>query len=88
MNEGNFGQDRAPSESIKINIKDEGLFKYLQRAGIDNWSLAQKHAFFRAFAWLYQLCRFAGKGITDLFNGKKIFMKNKMSLEELWKRLE
>lgn len=90
LDEGNFGSDRAPSESVKKSFYKEGTFKYLQRSGLINWPFAQKHAFFRPFAWFYQLCRYAGKGIAGLFTGKKVFMKNKhnMSLEELWERLE
>ncbi len=90
LDDGNFGNDRSSSESVKNTLKKEGTFKYLQHAGMINWPLAQKYAFFRPFAWLYQLCRYAGKGIAGLFTGKKVFMKNKtnMSLEELWKRLE
>ena len=72
------------------SVKKEGILNYFQRAGIVNWPLAQKYAIFRPFAWLYQLCRYTGKGIAGLFTGKKVFMKNKtkMSLEELWERLE
>lgn len=90
LDDGNFGKYRDPSENIKNYIKDEGLFKYLQRVGIDNWSLAKRYAFFRAFAWLYQMCRYAGKGIASLFTEKKVLNDNKydMSLEELWERLE
>ena len=90
LDDGNFGRDRASSESVKESINKQGAFKYLQRAGLINWSLAQKYAVFRPFAWLYQLLRYAGKGITGLFTGKKVFMKNKhnMSREELLERLK
>ena len=88
--DGNFGLDRAPYEVIKKSIKDEGTFKYLQRSGLLNWPLAQKYKFFRPFAWLYQLFRYAFIGLNGLFTGKKVFRNTKqtMSLEELWKRLE
>lgn len=90
LNDGNFGCDRAPFENISISIKNDGLFKHLQRTGLENWSLAQKHKLFRPFAWLYQLFRYAGLGIVGLFTGKKIFRKDKqnLKLDELWKRLE
>ena len=90
LDEGNFGHDRAPNESVKKSLRKEGAFKYLQRTGMIHWSLAQRYAVFKPFAWLYQLCRYAGKGITGLFNGEKVFMNgnNNMSLEELWERLE
>lgn len=90
LNDGNFGCDRAPFENISISIKNDGLFKHLQRTGVENLSLAQKHKMFRPFAWLYQMFRYAGLGIVGLFTGKKIFRKDKqnLKLEELWKRLK
>ena len=90
LNDGNFGCDRAPFENIRISIKNDGLFNHLQRTGLENWSLAQKHKLFRPFAWLFQLFRYAGLGIAGLFTGKKIFRKDNqnLKLEELWKELE
>ncbi len=88
--DGNFGQDRAPYENIRRYIKDDGLFTHLQRAGIENWSLAKKYKLFKPFAWLYQIIRYAVIGITGSFTHRKIFKKDKrnLKLEELWKRLE
>ena len=90
LNDGNFGCDRAPFEIISISIKNDGLFKHLQRTGIENWRLAQKYKIFRPFAWSYQIFRYAGLGIGRLFTGKKIFSNDKgnLKLEELWKELE
>lgn len=90
LDDGNFGQDRAPTESIKKSMKEEGIFRYLQRVGIDNWPSAHKYKILRPFACLYQLCRFIGKGISGLFTSRKILMKGKkiMSIDELLKELE
>ena len=90
LEDGNFGQERAPYENVNMFIKEEGLFKYLQKAGMENWILAQKYKVFRPFAWLYQAFRFVNQGFLGLLNGRKVFTKNKkiMSLEELWERLE
>ena len=90
VDDGNFGHYRAPCEKVKKSFNEEGTFKYLQKSGMINWPLAQKCAFFRPFAWLYQLCRYGGKGISSLFTGKKVFIKSTqyLSLEELWKELE
>ena len=90
LNDGNFGCDRAPFENIRLSIKNDGLFKHLQRTGLENWSSAQKHKVLRPFAWLFQMLRYAGLGIAGLFTGKKIFRKDKqnLKLEELWKSLE
>ena len=90
LDDGNFGHDRAPVESIKKSMNKVGVFRHIQQTGIDNWPLAQKHRFFRPFAWIYQLFRYLFSGTFGLLSGKKIFMKDKhnMSLEELWKELE
>ena len=90
LDEGNFGHNRAPAEILKASIKEQGVFNHLQTIGIEKWPLAQKYAIFRPFAWLYQLCKYAGNGISSLFSGKKVFMNNKhnMSIEELWRELE
>lgn len=90
LSDGNFGCDRAPFENIRVSIKKDGLFKHLQRTGIENWSLAQKNKLFRPFAWLFQSLRYAYMGLAGLVTGKKIIKKDKQSikLEELWKKIE
>ena len=90
LNDGNFGCERAPYENIRLSIKKDGLFKHLQRSGIANWRLAQKHIFLRPLAWLYQLFRYAFIGSVGLVTGKKVFEKDKqyMSIESLLDRLE
>ena len=90
MDDGNFGQNRALSESIIESMKKEGVFKFLQRVGILNWPMAQRYAVLRPFAWLYQLFIYAGKGIIGFFTGKRVLNTNKqnMSLEDLLERLE
>ena len=90
LDDGNFGQDRAPVESIKKSMKRVGIFRHLQQNGLDNWPLAQKYQIFRSFAWFYQFFRYLFSGIIGLLSGRKVFMKEKhiMSLDELWERLE
>ena len=90
FDDGNFGSDRASVENVNKAIREEGIFKYLQRAGMLNWSLAKKYRIFRPVAWIYQLYRYAGNGISGLFSGEKVFRKgkNKMNLEELLRELE
>ncbi len=90
LDDGNFGRDRAPFESVKLSIRKEGFFKYLQHAGMVNWVLAQKHVIFRPIAWLYQLLRFAYEGILGLIKRKKVFGKEKqiIRLEDLCNKLE
>ena len=90
LDDGNFGHDRAPAEVIKHSIRNEGLFPFLQREGMENWRLAQKFVVLRPLAGIYQIIRYMCKGIVVFFTGKKVFIKDKniMSLEDLWKRLE
>ncbi len=90
LDEGNLGHERAPWEIIKQSMRKEGVFIFLQREGIRNWPLAQKHVFFRPIAWLYQICRYSCQGIARIFTGKKVFRKTKqtLKLEELLRRIE
>lgn len=90
LDDGNFGHDRALSEFVKESIKREGLFPFLQRAGFENWELAQKHVLLRPFAWLYQLLRFGFRAISGLVYRKKVFRhdKNIMKREELLRKLK
>lgn len=73
---GNFGRktshDYHPVENVTVGIREHGLFRYLQDTGKMNWKACQKHAFLRPFAWLYQLFRFAGRGLKALFRGEKL----------------
>ena len=73
---GNFGRknpyEYRPMESFTMEVKKQGFFKTLQRAGVANCKAFQKHKWLRPFAWLYQLFRLLGRGIAALFRGKKL----------------
>lgn len=88
--DGNFGSERPKLDSVSSNLRKKGGFRYLQQAGLINWPLAQKYAFVRPFAWLYQLGRYCVKGVVGLFRGEKMFNKSKpgMQLDELISKLE
>lgn len=90
FDDGNFGRDRAPYENVKASVRNEGIFKHLQRMGVENCTLARKCAFFRPFAWIYQLGRYTVYGISGQIKGKKVFIKDKqdMNIVEFWKRIE
>lgn len=65
---GNFGNKRTSDENISENViayasTPKMLFKLLQRQGLANWNAAKKHCFFKPFAWIYQLFRYASRGI-------------------------
>lgn len=71
---GNFGRknpyEYSPVESLTMEIKKVGFFRALQNAGVENCEAFKKHKILRPFAWLYQLFRYAGRGIAALFRGK------------------
>ncbi|MBQ7172945.1 MAG: nucleotidyltransferase family protein [Clostridia bacterium] len=73
---GNFGRkdpyEYKPMRELSIGIKQNGFFRTLQKAGVANCKAFQKHKILRPFAWIYQLFRYAGKGIASLFRGEKL----------------
>lgn len=73
---GNFGnktsKEERPVETVTMNIRKKGLFRYLQTVGQSNWKACQNHKILRPFAWLYQIFRYIVKGSTGLFRGDKI----------------
>ena len=70
---GNFGVKNPyvyrPVQSLSMDVKKNGIFKTLQRAGEENCVAFKKHKFLRPFAWIYQLFRYIIKGISALFHG-------------------
>lgn len=63
---GNFGHANGTGKRVEktiINLRKEGLFKYLQAAGEYNWKALKKHHWLKPFAWLYQLGRYMKQGI-------------------------
>ncbi|MBR5922233.1 MAG: nucleotidyltransferase family protein [Clostridia bacterium] len=76
MNSGNFGRKDPyvyrPMSELTVDIKKYGLFRTLQKSGVANFPICRKHKVFRAFAWLFQAFRFAGRGISALFRGNSL----------------
>ncbi|MBQ3265292.1 MAG: hypothetical protein IJH07_05890 [Ruminococcus sp.] len=72
---GNFGRkkpdDTSPMSSISMEISRYGMFRYLQTMGESTWKAYHKHRFLKPFAWLYQIFRFAKRGIVALLIGDK-----------------
>lgn len=92
--QGNFGrkQDKHSRNALSVlNSMDGNLnfFQILHRHGCYNWKATQKYPFLKAFAWLYQLCRYIRKAlrgkhfISKFFGARKIKKKNMDLLEEL-----
>lgn len=60
LDDGNFGEKRRGSqntETVTVLMRQQGLFPYLQAAGLRHWEAARRHALLRPFAWLYQAFR-------------------------------
>lgn len=90
---GNLGSKNKnedhPVEEVIHNIKREGVFQYLQSAGLNSFPTAQKHAFLRPFAWLYQIGKYLYKGVLGLVRGNS-FKKEFNRMDEkrgIFKRL-
>ena len=65
---GNFGNKKKSDTDISENVftharTPKSAFRLLQRQGLVNWKAAKKHKPLRPFAWIYQLFRYASKGL-------------------------
>lgn len=73
---GNFGKKSSEEdltvESISMNIRRQGLFRYLQSTGLLKWKACQRHKILRPFAWLYLLFRYTFKGVAAMFRGVRV----------------
>ena len=89
---GNFGvKDSAGNhaQGIGINIRNEGLFPYLQRVGERDWVLYHRHRWLRPFAWLREGLVFFQKYVELLRKGKNVLSKRSQSSDryEMLKKL-
>lgn len=65
---GNFGEKKRTNKSISENAfayasTVRAGFKLLQRQGLTNWKAAKKYRTLRPMAWVYQLFRYASRGL-------------------------
>ena len=68
LSSGNFGHKRTTDTNISENAftyasTPQMALKLLQKQGRENWNAAKKHRCLRPFAWVYQLFRYAMKGL-------------------------
>ena len=66
---GDFGNKRTSDADISENAfsyatTPKMAFRLLQKQGSVNWVAAQKHEWLRHFAWIYQIFRYAIKGLN------------------------
>ena len=83
---GNFGRKDPyvyrPMEGVAMGVRKDGLFRFLQNTGMENWKAAKKHRILRPFAWIYQVFRFAGRGLAALFSGKHLVQDASSGVEK------
>lgn len=65
---GNFGEKKKSKNNISENVfayasTPRAGFGLLQRQGLANWKAAKKYKVLRPVAWVYQLFRYASKGL-------------------------
>lgn len=75
LSSGNFGRkqgERAVAAKAVSNMFQKGFFRYLQEAGRINWKACQKHTWLKPFAWIYQLCRYAKRGLRAKRSGNEL----------------
>lgn len=93
MSHGNFGRKDIVSSStvyIMYNLKHPALFfRLAQKNGSINWKILERCAWLKPFAWIYQLCRWARKGVkrdhvlSGLFHDAMIASAEDRFLDEL-----
>ena len=66
LSSGNFGRSNGTGrdvETVLTSIRRKGLFRWLQYAGEYNWEAYHRHKWLKPFAWIYQIGRYAHRGI-------------------------
>ena len=79
MASGNFSakKDRKelrdkPVQTAVMNLKEHGVFRYLQWAGKENWKATRRYQILIPFAWIYQVFHFIAKGLGRIRKGKPL----------------
>lgn len=74
MNHGNFGRkDVMSSRTVAVlyNFRSPySMLKLAQERGCLNWKILKKYPLLKPFAWIYQLGRWAGKGMRRKMWGR------------------
>lgn len=74
---GNFGRkDRFGSIMVPIlnSLRNPAaFFRMAQKSGCLNWKVLDRHPWLSPVAWLYQLCRWARKGLRYDRKGRSVF---------------
>ena len=65
---GNFGCKTGKGMSVELvrsQIREYGLFRWLQIAGEHNWKAYNRYAWLKPLCWIYQLFRYSIQGIKS-----------------------
>ncbi len=75
LDSGNFGRKHGEGskiETVSSNMRQKGLFHWLQYAGEFNWKAYQKHHWLKPFCWFYQIFRYLSQGVKTKRNAKQL----------------
>ena len=92
LTSGNFGRKQGRGHSVEKTVtsfKKQGVFRYLQKAGENNWKAYHRHSSLKPLCWFYQVFRYAKQGLSrrgelkeDLDRGRKRYeMLKKLNIE-------
>ncbi len=89
---GSFGKklgDGNRVETVATSMRIEGFFRYMQRAGENNWKAYHHHHWLRPFAWVYQIGRYVRQGAETCHKGKIVDdIERSKKRAEMLKRLK
>ena len=91
LSSGNFGRKQGRGNHVEKTVtsfKKQGMFRYLQRAGENNWEAYHKHPSLKPLCWVYQIFRYTKQGIgrrgklkNDIDRGRKRYeMMQKLNI--------
>ena len=94
LQQGNFGRKQPKNYNRTVSILNTtknlpAFFRLLQSLGCRNWPATQKYPFLKAFAWLYQICRYIQKGFQIKHPIRQLVsaLKNEHNQDLLFDRL-
>lgn len=82
MLSGNFSAKKEldkikdrPIQNVIFSLRQEGIFNYLQLAGLENWKAAKHYRILEPFAWIYQLFRYVVKSFDRVKKGRPFLLE-------------
>ena len=83
---GDFGSKRKSDSDISENVfayasSPKTAFSLLQKQGMANWNRGKENKLLKPFAWIYQLFRYAFRGLRREQAVSKVIMEYKSAKE-------